>query len=212
MHWGLVDVRFVELSLKRNRGWPWPEDSFGLSPMFGDDGWCRSCGIPMRAQSGSLVLQTKGMSKAEGAWVPYWQYDAICLSEDLAAEVADRFVVELREVEWHGRGEPRRAFQIVAASGSDPWFDELALREVLVAEHGTAGAECGECGVWRWMPLASERLPAPTIVAPSGCDVVASPEWFGDGLKSFRQVAVSAPLGELIGSSSPRDFLIRSWA
>ncbi len=201
----------VELSLKRNRGWPWPEDSFGLAPMFGDDGWCRSCGIPTREQSGSLVLQTKGMSKAEGAWVPYWQYDSICLSQELALVVADRFVVELREIEWRGRGTPPPASQIVVASGDDSWFDEAALQEVLVAEHGTAGAECGECGVWRWMPLASERLPTPTIVA-SGGDAVASPEWFGDGLKSFRQIAVSASLGELIGSSSPRDFSVRSWA
>jgi hypothetical protein len=204
-------VDFVELSLKRNRGWPWPECSFGLAPMFGDDGWCRSCGIPTREQSGSLVLQAKGMSKAEGAWVPYWRYDAICLSEELASVVADRFVVELRGVEWRGRGTPPPASQVVVASGNEPWFDETALREVLVTEHGTAGAECGECGVWRWMPLASERLPTPTIVA-SGSDVVASPEWFGDGFKSFRQIAVSASLGELIGSSSPRDFLVRSWA
>lgn len=29
---------YVELYLKRNRGWPWPEDSWGLTPMFGEDG------------------------------------------------------------------------------------------------------------------------------------------------------------------------------
>lgn len=32
---------YVEIVLRRNRGWPWPEDSWGLSPMYGEDGWCR---------------------------------------------------------------------------------------------------------------------------------------------------------------------------
>ena len=38
------------------------------------------------------------------------------------------------------------------------------------------------------MPVASELLPTPNIVAPRGDhDVLASPEWFGDGVQSFRQ-------------------------
>jgi hypothetical protein len=30
---------FVELYFKRNRGWPSLEESWGLSPMFGDGRW-----------------------------------------------------------------------------------------------------------------------------------------------------------------------------
>lgn len=66
---GLAVIEFVEFGLTRNSGWPWPEDSWGLDPMFGEDGWCRSCGVPRRPQSGSLVLQRKG-AVAEGVWIP----------------------------------------------------------------------------------------------------------------------------------------------
>jgi hypothetical protein len=41
---------FVQLDWKRNRGWPWPEDSWGLDSMYGPDGWCHACGIPLREQ------------------------------------------------------------------------------------------------------------------------------------------------------------------
>ena len=71
--------------------------------MFGKDGWCRSCGTPQDKQSGSLTLQTKAMSNADGAWVRYWRYDDFCVSGALAAEITDRFTVEQREVTWHGR-------------------------------------------------------------------------------------------------------------
>lgn len=35
-------TEYVELHLERNRGWPWPEDSWGLTPTFGEDGWCHA--------------------------------------------------------------------------------------------------------------------------------------------------------------------------
>jgi len=41
---------YAELALRRNRGWPWPEKSRGLTPMYDEDGWCDSCGMPNRAQ------------------------------------------------------------------------------------------------------------------------------------------------------------------
>ncbi|MBE2321137.1 hypothetical protein DVA67_034710 [Solirubrobacter sp. CPCC 204708] len=40
-------------------------------------------------------------------------------------------------------------------------------------------------------------------------DAVASPEWFGDGCKSFRQMLVRRSLGELLAHASPRDFALR---
>jgi hypothetical protein len=40
-------------------------------------------------------------------------------------------------------------------------------------------------------------------------DVIASPEWFGAGYQSFRQVLVRRSLAELISSASLRDFKVR---
>jgi len=152
------------------------------------------------------------MANASGGWVPYWRYDAFCISGELAAQVDNRFNVELREVAWRGRGGPPvEAAQIIVSSTDEPWFDETELGEVLKARHGKAGAECTECGIWRWMPLVSESLPVPKIKAVEGVHAVASPEWFGDGLQSFRQIAFAPPLAELIAASSPRDFRTRPW-
>lgn len=180
---------FVGLYLKRNRGWPRPEDSWGLTPMFGEDGWCRPGGVPQRPQCGSLVLQRKGFTAVEGAWVPNWQFDAICMEKSVEQEAGGRFALDLRPVEWHGT-PPGDAAQIVAPSVGEAWFDSDELREAAVARHGTAGANCADCGVWRWMRLAFGTLPALRI-SPSADEfaVAASPEWFGDGWNSYRQIS-----------------------
>jgi hypothetical protein len=218
----LADVRdFVELSAKRNRGWPWPEASYGLTPMHGEDGWCHSCGVALRSQCGSLVLQRKNF-KVHGAWLPYWQYDAICLEAGLAGEIAGKFRVELIDVQWHASssGEAR---QIVAPTVGGEWFDPDELRKRAVAEHSTPGATCAACGTWRWLPLAFEPIPPltkeclpPVRNAPEfeEFDVVASPEWFGDGWNAFRQILVRRELAAMIVAASPRDFRIvePSWA
>lgn len=197
---------YVEMYLKRNRGWPWPEDSWGLTPMFGENGWCHSCGMPKGPQTGSIVLQRKSM-KVEGAWVPNWRFDAICLERSVADEAASRFDLNLREVEWRG-APPGEAKQIIVPSVGDAWFDPDELREKTIARHGTAGATCAECGLWRWMPLPFGMLPPLRISLPSA-DIVASPEWFGDGWKAFRQVLVRRELAELIAGASPRDFKVQ---
>ena len=198
---------FVELRLSRNRGWPWPESSWGLIPMFGEDGWCHGCGVPQRPQCGSLVLQRKGFTKGvEGAWMPNWQFDVICLDHELGRRVAKRFDVELLEVGWHGTS-PGEAVQIVVPTVGDAWFDPEELRAAAIAVHGTDGAKCPDCGVWRWMPLDFGSLPPLRITPALGdVDVAASPEWFGDGWKAFRQVLMRRPLAEMIAAASPRDF------
>lgn len=176
--------------------------------MYGEDGWCRSCGVPQRPQCGSLVLQRKGFKVVEGAWVPNWQFDAICMEHSLNAEVVARFDVDVMPVEWHGAA-PAQAAQIVAPTIGDAWFDETELQEAAIAQHGSAGARCADCGVWRWMPLAFEALPPLRIALPlDGLDVVASPEWFGDGWNAYRQVLVRRELAEVLASVSPRDFKI----
>ena len=114
---------FVDLELRQNRGWPWPEDSWGLTPMYGEDGWCRSCGVPTRPQSGSLILQRKGFGSVKGAWVPNWQFDAYCLARSLAERIAAAgFALPLIPIEWQGPS-PGDAVQIVAPTTGDAWFD-----------------------------------------------------------------------------------------
>lgn len=212
---------FVELSLKRNRGWPWPESDWGLTPMFGDDGWCRACGVPRRGQTGSLILQRKNF-KVAGAWIPNWQFDAICMEAKLADQIERNFRVDLINVEWHA-SSPGRARQIIAPTVGQRWFDADQLRARVIAGHGGPGAACADCGVWRWFPLAFDPIPPlqsqvlpPLLEVPEFAefDVVASPEWFGDGMRAFRQLLVRRELASVLVEASPRDFTIAeaSWA
>jgi hypothetical protein len=189
--------------------------------MYGEDGWCRACGVPRSAQCGSLVLQRRGV-KVQGAWAPYWQYDAICLEAALAHKLAERFRLDLLDVRWHA-SSPGDARQIVAPTVGAEWFDPSELRRRIIAQHSKAGAECTQCGVWRWLPLgfapalpsARESLP-PLLDVPEfeEFDLVASPEWFGDGCSAFRHALVRRSLAEAIVSASPRDFRIiePTWA
>ena len=150
---------YVELELRRNRGWPWPEESFGLTPMYGEDGWCRSCGAPKRPQRGSLVLQKRGIGPVEGAWVPNWRFDAFCLGSTVVEGARQAgFTLPVLPVEWHGPS-PGDAMQIVPPVIGERWFDVDELRKLTTAKHGAAGARCDECGVWRWYPLLSEEMP-----------------------------------------------------
>ena len=127
--------------------------------MFGEHGWCRSCGVPKSAQCGSLVLQGRDFGAPVGAWVPNWQFDVICLERSLADDVAARgLCLPLRPVEWHGV-KPGEAVQVVAPTVGARWFDPDELRERTTAKHGASGARCEECGTWRWLPLASEEMP-----------------------------------------------------
>lgn len=199
---------FVELYYKRNRGWPWPEVNWGLTPMFGDDGWCHACGVPQREQVGSLVLQRKGLSEPSGAWVPNWQFDVICMDDKVTERVTREFSVTTLPVAWP-RVAPGEAYQVVIPSVGPAWFDPQELAERATARHGTAGAGCAECGVWRWMPLAFGMLPELRAKAHwDDYDVLASPEWFGDGWKAYRQILVRRELAELLAKSSPRDFKV----
>ncbi len=181
--------------------------------MHGEDGWCRSCGVPRRPQCGSLILQSRGLKSVEGAWVPNWQFDAYCLERALAEQVvASGFPLPLLPIEWHGQ-PPGDAMQIVAPTMGVAWFDPAELRARTIAKHGAAGASCDECGVWRWYPLLSEEMPPYRYAAmDDDVHVAASPEWFGDGHKAFRQVIVRRALAEMIVAACPRDFRIHEFA
>ena len=117
----------VVLRLKRNRGWPWPDDSWGLSPMYGEDGWCHGCGIPKGPQVGSLVLRSRGFEASDGAWVPNWSFDSVCLGEDLTGVVEAQYPsVSLLPVSWHVKA-PGRATQIAPMVSDVDWFDHAEL-------------------------------------------------------------------------------------
>jgi len=181
--------------------------------MHGEDGWCRSCGVPSRPQCGSLILQGQGFASIEGAWVPNWRFDAYCLASSLAEQLrASGFALPLLPIEWHG-DSPGEATQIVAPTIGDAWFDPDELRARATAKHGAAGARCDDCGVWRWYPLLSDEMPAYRCLAiERDVHIAASPEWFGDGHKAFRQIIVRRSLAELIVAASPRDFRVRELA
>jgi hypothetical protein len=137
--------------------------------------------------------------------------DAVCLEESVAKKVeAEGFSLDLREVAWQG-ASPGTAFQIVAPSVGQRWFDPKELRARAEDRHGVAGATCSDCGTWRWMPMTYSLLPPVAGEALSAAqDVIASPEWFGDGCQSYRQVLVRRRLAELIAAASPRDFKVQS--
>lgn len=201
---------YVDLRIKRLRGWPWPKDCLGLDPMYGPDGWCRACGTPMHEQTGALILERSRVALS-GAWTPNWRYDTICVDLELGAQVQREFDVNLREVEWASGAEPN-PLQIVVPTLTEPWFEAAQLSERAAAAHGSAGATCSECKRWRWMPLDfADGLLLNANLALAG-DIVASPERFGDGRKSYRLVLARRELAELLSRSSPRDFAIREVA
>jgi hypothetical protein len=202
-----VGDEFVRLAVRRNRGWPWPEDSWGLTPMYGEGGWCRRCGVPLEPQTGDLVLQRKGLTTLAGAWVPYWRHDVVCLEADLA-ERASTPRRRMRDVSWQG-APPGQARHLVIPTVGPNWFDEGELRAAAAAVHGTPGQECRACGTWRWFPLGPDRQPPVQVQAEwQQYDVVASPEWFGDGWKTFRRVLFRRQLAELLVEASPKDFTL----
>lgn len=196
----------VELRLRRQRGWPWPESSFGRTPMYGEDGWCPSCGLARREQCGPLTLQRKNM-RVSGAWAPYWRLDAVCVEASLAAEITSQFSVRFREILWPD-SSPSGALQMVVPVVGERWFDPAELSDMLEKRHGgNSGAKCAACGVWKWLPAGFGALsPVQDVASFDALDVVASPEQFGDRLSAFRQVLMKRGLAELIQRASPRDF------
>lgn len=200
---------YVEITLRRNRGWPWPEDSYGLTPMFGADGWCHACGVPRQEQTGSIILQRKGLATIAGGWVPNWQFDVYCLEGALAARTAEVFGVDLRPVEWV-KSPPGEAQQVVILSTAEPWFNPSELAERVSRVHGEASKTCEVCGVTRWLPVGMDVLPRPPGTAFVGEPaVVASPEWFGVGKRSFRQILWRRDLADSLIAASPKDFKVQ---
>src|SRR5260370_16365210 len=128
---------FVRLDLKGNRAWPWRGVSWGLDSMSGPDGWCRSCGITLHEQTGPLTLQARGMSPVQGAWVPNWRFDTICVESTLGARLSNVYRLEMRPIAWY-RNVKGQALQIVVPTVEPAWFASAALRRTAVPRPGTA--------------------------------------------------------------------------
>jgi hypothetical protein len=72
---------------------------------------------------------------------------------------------------------------------------------------------CVACGIWRWMPLTYGLLPpVKPDVLETDLDAIASPEWFGAGHQSFRQVLFRRELAELLAEARPKEFKIQEVA
>lgn len=178
-----------------------------MDPMFGHDGWCRSCGTPNRAQSGPRIMQGRKFPDAP-LWMPNWLFDVVCLRPDIASQVARRFSVKLREV-YKPRGSDPVAMQLIAEVTFGHWYDSADLAPAVVARHtkhsgNQAGSKCPACLTWKWLPISEGEAPARAGSLIADTDVIASPEVFGDGLKSFHHLLFRRPLGQFLADAHPR--------
>jgi hypothetical protein len=200
---------FVALAPQRNRGWPWPESSWGLTPMYGEDGWCHECGIPLTEQTGSVVLERRGLTSGLGVWMPNWRFDLYCADDGVVSRArAAGFRLDSLPIQWHG-ASLGVAHQLTLRVSSAPWFDPDELAVPVLDLHGKLGDQCPGCGTFRWNPLNAARLPAIHLdPADLDGDLIASPEWFGAGWRAFRQVIMRRDLAEFLQAEAPKDFTI----
>ncbi len=168
---------FVALSSWFTSGWPWPDDSWGMSPVYGEDGWCRSCGVPKHEQTGSLVIRaTKFPTSA--FWTPNWMFDQLCVRLPDAQALLARH--ELRTMPVTTPKSRTDIVSLLPVVTESAWFDASELGRAVAARHGHTGDRCEECGIWRWNSLPLEQLPTPRLAhVAEEVHLVSSPEWPG---------------------------------
>ncbi|GAA5152161.1 hypothetical protein GCM10023340_32030 [Nocardioides marinquilinus] len=120
------------------------------------------------------------------------------------------FTVDLGEVR-KPRSGATGSRQILPTQMVEPWHRHEDLAFAVQTRHSKysddrTGSTCETCGRWKWLPISEGDAPivASAVVAES--DLIASPETFGDGLKSFRHLLVRRPLGETLVAASPRNW------
>jgi hypothetical protein len=96
-----------------------------------DDGSCHGCGVPSRAQYGSLVLQASKLPKGP-LWMPNWQFDALCARVPETSAVLEGFAVRTLPVHTP-RSRDTGIVQILATTTAAPWYDEANLRKAAAA-------------------------------------------------------------------------------
>lgn len=186
-------ARYVKLAFDRNRTWPWPKTDFDkvCTAAYGEDGWCRGCCRPLSGDPRRLVLMSGGRN-IRGVWVPYFWFDSWCVDLETFRSFDFAHDFETTAVEWRGNGDGGDAVQLVIPVHDEPLFDPQELEMNTMSAHGRAGKQCPVCGVWRWLPLGGfgSVLPDPVVRldGPSAPPAIASPEIFGDGGKTFREV------------------------
>lgn len=201
---------WVSLSNDFTPGWPWPEDSYGLGPMYGEDGWCRGCGTPLGPQIGPVVLQGSKFPTAN-VWMPNWLFDVVCVTSDVAAEIVGRFNVEFGEVHKPRQGDTG-VRQIRPRVTNDSWYEVEPLGHAVRARFGRyngdqTGSTCASCGRWKWLPVGEGEAPIHvSSLDVEGADVLASPETFGDGLASHRHLLFRRPLAEFLVDAAKRNW------
>lgn len=203
--WVALDFRFTP-------GWPWPESSYGLDPMYGEDGWCHECGTPLRPQIGPLTIQGSGFPKAE-VWIPNWRYDSVCVSGSLAEQLREHFDVQMRDVHKPRHGATG-VQQLIPSISERPWYAKRALSKVVLGRHSKdgdrqTGSLCPACGNFKWLPVNEDEVTINPESLETDADVVASCELFGAGKRSFRHVLFRRDLAELLVEANPRTFSIR---
>jgi len=202
---------WVALTTRFTSGWPWPEDSYGMDPMFGSDGWCHSCGTALSVQSGPLTIQGSKFPTAS-LWMPNWQFDAICVAPELADGIRDRFSVELGEVH-KPRGGATGVMQLLPAVTPEPWYEPRLLADAVHARHKAnegdrTGHRCDECDRWKWLPIGEGEVPIRSQALTTNDDVIASSEMFGDGFSSFRHLLFRRQLGEVLVAANRRSWSV----
>lgn len=198
---------YVGLTSRFTSGWPWPDDSWGLDPMYGADGWCHTCGTPNREQTGRLVLKASGLPKGP-FWMPNWRFNALCVRLPEASNVIDRFALATMPVHTP-RSTDTNIVQLLPANTPTPWYDPTRLTELAAARHGRPGNRCPTCQTWRWYPLPQHELPSASPDALSGgWPFIASPEWFGDGCQAFHQLLIRRNLAHALVALDPKTWSV----
>lgn len=202
---------WVALTTRFTSGWPWPEDSYGMDPMFGADGWCHSCGTALSPQIGPLTVQGSKFPSAN-LWMPNWQFDVVCVSSDVADAIRDRFAVTLGEVH-KPRSGATEVMQLLPTVTAEAWYRPRPLARAVRTQHKKndgrrTGSRCDSCGTWKWLPVLEGKVPILSQVLATESDVIASPEVFGDGLKSFRHLLFRRELGEKLVAANPRSWSV----
>src|SRR6266542_823344 len=121
-------TEFVGLRLKRNRRLPpWPEDFFGLDPMYG-----RMAGVARavyRNMTGSARSSCSARARSPVGWVPNWRFDLVCVDRSLAERIREKTpnVANLLPT-WSPRStaEPRRPAKRPPTAATPSIWPDLA--------------------------------------------------------------------------------------
>jgi hypothetical protein len=154
-----------------------------------------------------MVLR-KAKFPTSAFWVPNWQFDAPCVRLAEARDIIERFGLRTLPVTTP-KAEDTGFVQLLPEVSREPWFDPDELAAIATDRHGSAGAACGVCGVWRWLPVPDLSQPHATIRANDGAHFVASAEWFGDGFVAMHSLRFSRPLAESLVALNPRVWSIQ---